>query len=174
MARPTSEILALVSVRDMRPGDMDHVRQTFLRTMRSAPYAWHLSQPVYEECFKLMLADAVSRSKTLVACLKEDERAVVAWSVVQDVPEREGRIRGGTIVHPPKKVVHYVHVDEAYRELGLMRLLLRECGIEDLGQTADATVVRKGQKEYQTEPTVEGSFRHNRLHWIKRFWRNRE
>ena len=167
--RPLSpELAGVVELRGLSGSDAPAIRRAFLESVRGAPHAWHVSKAVFEECFSRLLLDALEKSETAVACLREDPEVVVGWASVQRVPERESRARGTLIVHPAKSVVHWVWVDDAYRGMGLAHALLERAGVPDPYAVGEARVVRQGRTSFQKEPVVEGSHRHNRA-WFRKY-----
>lgn len=102
-----------VVIREGRPSEEALVYQTWVRTFRSSLFAKAVARGLYESRQTDRIRTILSRGgKILVACAPEEPDVVLGWAVVEGDGEKP-------------HVLHYVHVKEHLRRLGIATQLVQ-------------------------------------------------
>lgn len=114
-----------------KKSDIPFVKSTWLNSFYSSHFSGPLPKHLYYKTYSPWLDSLIAENKTLLAVLPEDEDEIFGYIVYEAAPlpilRRCGSIvNGEPIGLPPKPVVYYVFVKEAYRKHGVCRALLAQ------------------------------------------------
>lgn len=115
MARLNDDLARLVAYRELVPGDVALVNDTWSKSFRDSPWAGVIPNNMYHEVTRQTITGLMARgARFIVACRIDDPDQVLGWLCHEDVP-------GGS-------AVHYLFVKGPYRRQGLASELLRRLG----------------------------------------------
>ena len=123
----TTEISALVDLREFQESDRAFVMATWLRGLYYGN-SWftEIDKPIFMDRYWHVLNALLKKPGVVVviACLKEDPDTILGYAAIE----------------PEASVLHWVFVKEAYRKLGVTKLLFKK---EDLKTITHLTKLGK-------------------------------
>lgn len=98
----------LLTIRPFQPTDENFIYATWLKFLHhSDPLFKRMTAKVFEDFYRIVIAEILKKSETIVCCLLDDHDVIIGYAV------RKG------------PVLHWAHVKENWRGIGIFRDLLK-------------------------------------------------
>jgi len=111
--RPAVELP--IRIREFNEPDKNFVLNSWLKSYRDSPWAFHLDNDTYFYGHQLLIGKLAETSKLYVACSVDDPNEIWGWLCAEKGPP-------GTVV------IHYVNVKQRFRKFGVAKALLQAAG----------------------------------------------
>jgi GNAT superfamily N-acetyltransferase len=107
------ELAEVLQLRDIQPGDVRFVLDSWAKSFRASPWAGVIPNHLYYDVFHESVEQLLARgTKIQIACAKHDPSRILGWVATEKV--RDGQ------------AVHFIYVKDPFRRRGLASHLLEQ------------------------------------------------